>query len=226
MMETDERRVNNPKMVNAQEFGARLKALRLELGMTLQEVGDAMGVKQQSVSGWEDGSVPRPYRWERLARVLRTSVAELFYGKPSSETPNSRNAQILTVDFRGRVPLIGWAQTGNWLEEHSRFHPGDAEKWLHVTVETGQMAFALRVIGDSMEPKVPAGSVVVIDPDKALAHGAIVLAKLDDTYILRQYWLDGQTPYLRPLNDRYPILPAFDAKVVGVAHQAITDLSV
>lgn len=89
------------------------------------------------------------------------------------------------------------------------------------TVEAvGPNAFALRVVGDSMEPKIADGVIVIIDPSRQYKHGSIVLAKRtsDQEATLKQLWYDGTVPKLRPLNPRYAILDMpEDTRIIGVA---------
>ncbi|MCU1491508.1 MAG: Helix-turn-helix domain [Acidimicrobiaceae bacterium] len=68
---------------------ARLLAeRRLELGLTQQELGRQAGLTQQAVSYIERGaSIPRFTSMVRLARVLGTSVDELFGPSVDSEVP-------------------------------------------------------------------------------------------------------------------------------------------
>lgn len=46
----------------------------------------------------------------------------------------------------------------------------DAEEWVYTTALVSEMAFALRVRGDSMtnplgSPSIPEGSIVIVEPD-------------------------------------------------------------
>lgn len=71
-----------------------------------------------------------------------------------------------------------------------------------------------------MEPKVPHGSVVIFDPDKGFQHGSLVLAKRtgDQLATFKQLWYDGPTAYLKPLNDRYPLMQMpEDTRIIAVA---------
>lgn len=98
--------------------------------------------------------------------------------------------------------------------------PGDAEEWISTTAKVSRQAFALRIVGDSMAPKVPDGSIVIFDPARAYQHGSLVLAKrtTDQVATFKQLWFDGPTPYLKPLNDRFPLLDMpEDTRIIAVA---------
>lgn len=68
--------------------------------------------------------------------------------------------------------------------------------------------FALRVLGDSMEPEFKEGHIIIIDKDAVVKNESYVLAVLDDEYIFRQLIIDEhKNYYLKPLNDQYPTTP-------------------
>ena len=56
-----------------------IKAARLRIGMTQEELANRMNVTQAAVSHWEQGiSFPNSRQIVTLAEVLKTTVAELF----------------------------------------------------------------------------------------------------------------------------------------------------
>ena len=66
--------------------------------------------------------------------------------------------------------------------------------------------FALRVLGDSMEPEFPDGCIVIIEPRARAEHGAYVLAEIDGEYIFRQLAIENERYFLRSLKDGYPAI--------------------
>lgn len=192
----------------------KIKRLRKARGLTLETFAKEVGVSWQSAQQWEKdpgGTAPHRKRMNRVAEVLGVAVAELLSGNLDNE-PGPK--------IRGKVPLISWAAAGQWYDVHDPFQPGEADEWIYTTKTVSANAFALRVVGDSMEPKIPDGSIVIIDPAVAHKHGSIVLAKRtqDQQATLKQLWYDGAEPKLKPLNDRYPIMEMpSDTKIIGVA---------
>lgn len=66
-------------MDNQQSFGTWLKTRMTELGLTQQQVADAIGVRQQTVSKYLTGDeIPRTERVEHLATVLHVSVFDVL----------------------------------------------------------------------------------------------------------------------------------------------------
>ncbi len=67
--------------------------------------------------------------------------------------------------------------------------------------------FALRVIGDSMEPEFKDGAIIIIDPAGVVENGCYVIAVHGEEYIFRQLVVEEGQMFLRALNDAYPDLP-------------------
>lgn len=125
------------------------------------------------------------------------------------------------------VPLISQVQAGMWAEIQDVFHPGDAERWITpIYSKPKKHAFALTVIGDSMESPYPgarhhfpAGTVIIVDPDIASSPGDFVVAKdvsmQEATF--KQLMTDSGRWFLKPLNPSYPTIEIDDPaiRVIG-----------
>lgn len=130
-------------------------------------------------------------------------------------------------DLRGKVPLISWVQAGQWCEISDQFPPGDAESWRETTARVSQSAFALRIVGDSMEPAIPRGSVVIVDPAIEATNGRVVVVRQhgDSEATIKRLVIEGGVRYLKPDNPRYPIMEMrMDAVICGVAIKVEQDL--
>jgi SOS-response transcriptional repressor LexA len=81
-------------------------------------------------------------------------------------------------------------------------------------------AFALMVLGDSMEPEFVEGEIIIIEPEGLAGDGSYVLAQTDGEWIIRQLAKEGTCWQLRPLNPAYPATAISDlACVKGVIIQ-------
>ncbi len=63
--------------------------------------------------------------------------------------------------------------------------------------------FALRVLGDSMEPEFKDGCIVIIDSAAAVESSCYVLALVNDEYIFRQLIIENERYVLKALKDGY-----------------------
>jgi SOS-response transcriptional repressor LexA len=118
-----------------------------------------------------------------------------------------------------RVPLISNVQAGAWTEIIDNLQPGDAEAWIDITSKVGPTAFALRVIGNSMEKEFWEGEMIIVDPAREPASGDYVVAKINhDEATFKQLLRDGGSIYLRPLNSAYPVIvvpPDKSFRIIG-----------
>ena len=85
---------------------------------------------------------------------------------------------------------------------------------------SGSEAFALRVLGTSMEPEFNEGEIIIIEPGGQLRDGSYVLAQHEGDWIFRQLRKAGAAWQLHALNPAFPDLPLADlAAVRGVIIQ-------
>ena len=63
--------------------------------------------------------------------------------------------------------------------------------------------FALRVLGDSMEPEFKDGCIIIVDPAGHVESGRYVIAEVDGEFIFRQFIQANEKCYLRPVNRGY-----------------------
>ena len=63
--------------------------------------------------------------------------------------------------------------------------------------------FALRVMGDSMEPEFKDGCIIIIDSAATVESGSYVLAMVNEEYIFRQFIAEDDRYYLRALKEGY-----------------------
>ena len=98
------------------------------------------------------------------------------------------------------------------------FHPGDTSIERYPTIApVRQHTFALRVIGDSMEPKFQEGTILIVEPEMDANPGDYVIVKNgNDETTFKQLIKDGADWYLKPLNERYPIKPLGASNIIGV----------
>lgn len=87
------------------KIGERIRALRLDAGMTQEELAQRIGLKKQNISRYENSRVePNIRTAKRIAEALGVSLEEMAVGVTVSETPISSeleqfsSAAILTED--------------------------------------------------------------------------------------------------------------------------------
>ena len=213
------------------DINERIVSARTRLGISQSELARIVGVSPQTVQQWESGETsPRPSRYKGLANALHVTEQWLVFGvgglRPIEKGRQDRDNITQGPDIRGRVPLISWTTAGHWSEIVDNFQPGDAEDWIATTAKVGPRAYALRIRGDSMEPVIPDGSVVIVDPDIAPDHRKIVIVRQNnDEATCKRLVYEGGKPYLKPENPRYPVIEMTDDAVIcGVVKQIVIDV--
>jgi len=71
--------IDNKQKVQLKKLGERIKAIRIEKGLTLEEVGNRIGKDRQSIHSLEKGSFNPSYLYLiDICRGLEIEVIELF----------------------------------------------------------------------------------------------------------------------------------------------------
>jgi len=158
---------------------------------------------------------------EDSARKIETAS-----GKPHGWLDESQSNVSQTIIATRRVPLISLVAAGTWSEAMDNFQVGDAQEWIETTASVTSGAYALRVEGDSMEPKFPHGAILIVDPNEVARNGSYVIVRQNGSdATFKQLVIDGGESYLRPLNDRYPIMAMRkDAVICGVVKRVEMDV--
>ena len=94
------------------DFKDRIKARRLELGLTLDDVAKLVGVSNPTISRWESGAIvnQRRDKIELLAKALRVTPGELM-GWGNSRIESTKSPLRLTpteehiIDSYRRAPI-------------------------------------------------------------------------------------------------------------------------
>lgn len=67
--------------IDKKAVGARIRAIRENVGMTMVEFGEWLETTQSAVSNWERGeNLPNKYRIKRIATIGKISVQDLLHG--------------------------------------------------------------------------------------------------------------------------------------------------
>ncbi len=206
-------------------LGQRIKLRRKELELSQVRLGEMAGLDQTVISKLERGDVQETARIAELAEALECDALWLSQGRGSPE-PRNAAAELHEVAYRGKVPLISYVAAGSWSDAVDNFAPGSADEWIDTTVPVKRHTYALRVEGDSMEPRFPSGAVLIVEPEAEPKNGSFVIVRQNGSdATFKQLIHDGGVWYLKPVNPRYPIMQlGSDAVLCGVVKQMIMDV--
>lgn len=195
--------------------------------ITQKEIAEAAGVKPASVNDWLTGK-SKSMRDGVCFHVSQKLGCSPYWLATNRGKPYPENLDMNVIpgpDLRGTVPLISWVQAGNWQEAVDNLPVGQGER-IETTWKVRTHTYALRVKGDSMEPKFPDGCIVIVEPEEDARNGSYVIVRQKgDEATFKQLIHDGSHTWLKPLNPRYPIMPmADDAVICGVVKRMEMDI--
>lgn len=219
------------------KYWDRLKPLMDEKGIGKQGLADILDVSFQAVRKVEAGgsfgstnNIKAADYFGVSSKWLATGIGDkrenkLFASAVLSGT-QKRNAEgtydptsnvIVSTHSINLIPLLSWESIGNWGEAMDMRVAGKVET-IKTAYSGSDNAFALQVKGDSMNPTFEEGCYIDIEPFETPIHGQYVIALLKGKKaVLRQYVEDGNMKYLKPLNDRYPMVSLTDDdSIIGV----------
>lgn len=179
------------------EIGKLLKQRRLELQLTLEEVGNAVGVGKSTVKKWEDGYIANMKRDKiaSLAKVLRLSPATIM-GLDIDIGYEYNN--IIPLPNMNKIPLLGDIACGE---------PILAEENIECNIDIPEditADFALRCKGDSMiDARILDGDIVYIKQQPTVNNGEIAAVLIGDEATLKKVYLTGDTLTLLACNSAY-----------------------
>jgi SOS-response transcriptional repressor LexA len=203
------------------EIGAAIRRLRERRGMPISDLADAIGMNQGNLSRIEnDQQDCKRVVAAKIAAVLGVRISDLYL-----EAEHAGNTSV-PIGLKGTVPLISEVQAGHWREVLDDLQPGEGER-IPTTYRVRTHTYALRVRGDSMEPKFPAGCIIIVEPEEQAEPGKYVVVRqnADQDATFKQLVADGGRHYLKPLNSRYPIMElARDAVFCGVVKKMEMDV--
>lgn len=172
---------------------ARIKSAREDLKLTKRELAKRIGVHESSINKYEKGLVDIPLsKISELARVLKVTEAYLMGWEEKSEQP----PQGL------QIPVLGTVAAGIPISavEDILDYEEVPQSW-----ENQGEFFALKIKGDSMEPRMESGDVVIVkqQPDANSGDTVIVLVNGDDATCKKLQKTDNGI-MLVSTNPKYP----------------------
>ena len=180
------------------DLGEKIRLLRHQRGMTLEDVGDACGVGKSTVRKWESGQIANMRRDKiaLVAKALGVTPAYLMGWDDSPALP-TMPANIVPVK-RHTVPLLGEIAAGQPIY-------ADEEHDMCVAVDDDiRCDFALRVRGDSMiDAGIYDGDVVLVRQQDDVDDGQIAVVLIDDEATLKYLYHQPSGVQLVPANRRY-----------------------
>ena len=162
------------------DFKDRIRALRIEHNMTLQEVADKVGLQKAAIYKYEHGLIVNP------KQSLIAKLAKLFNVSPAYLMGADDKPPRMPV----KIPILGSVVAGIPLDAIE-----DIIGYEEITPEMAAQGdyFALRIKGASMEPVLTEGDVVIVKKQSCCDNGdiAIVLVNGNEATVKKVTYSDS-----------------------------------
>ncbi|MGN1090483.1 MAG: LexA family protein [Huintestinicola sp.] len=180
--------------------GNRIKNRRIELKMTLAELGNAVGVAPSTIQRYEAGSIDRP-----KIPVIKAicSVLDISYEWVTGLSDIPSNAFRADNQPGVKVPVIGRVAAG--LACHAEEYIEGYETVPVSDINSSDDYVYLRVSGDSMSPMILEGDLVLVRCQDIVDNGtyAVVIIDNEDGVVKKIFMSKGRIE-LRSENPYYP----------------------
>ena len=143
-----------------------LKRIAYQRGKTQTDISRDLGLSKATVSSWMNGTrLPRMDKVDLLCRYLRCTREDIMSDSPV------RKIEAL------RIPVYGQVKAG--LPGLAVEDIIGAEDISPDMAKCGEF-FALRIHGDSMEPKISDGDIVIVRKQPDVESGQIAIVMVDN----------------------------------------------
>ena len=195
----------------------RIRARRLELGLTVEDLAQQLGYKDKSsISKIENGKADiLQAKVELFANALHTTTAYLMGVDGPALPPGCEPLPRLK-----RLPLVGRIACGMPIlaEQNIEGDVAVPEEW--------HADFILTCRGDSMAPQIQAGDLALVHSQETLQSGEIGVVLLeDDEATIKRVVFSGRSVILQPFNNAYtPIaLRGDECRILGKVIRTIRE---
>ena len=189
-------------------IGDRIRAARENKELDQSTLADKAGVVTRTLQRWEKGEqVPDGVSITKIARATGVQPTWLLTGEgemyPLPSRPDNVYPLPMTVRKKNRLvelPLISAVPAGKVA---TMFHPDHVDDYVTVDDVRDPGAFALRVKGNSMSPRIEDGDVVIVSPQAEARNGDICVVRVEGEDTLKKVKFEGTYVHLIPLNPDY-----------------------
>ncbi len=169
---------------------------RKELNLTLEEVGNMVGVSKSTVKKWEDGFISnmRRDKISLLAAALRLNPVSLITGEYECESPDN----ILPMPKLRKLPRLGTIACGEPILAEENIEDYDS------VPENIRADFTLKCKGDSMiNARILDGDIVYIRQQPDVESGEIAAVLIGNEATLKRVYKYTNKIVLQPENPKY-----------------------
>lgn len=183
-------------------IGQKIKARRLALGLSADELGQLIGKNRATIYRYENNDIENlpTTALEPLAKALGVSPSYLMGWNNSDDVDLTKIKGIIPIKKLRRIPILGQIACGNPVlaeENYIGYFTAD-DKYL-------DSDFCLYARGDSMTgADISDGDLVFIKKQSDVDDGEIAAVLIDDEATLKRVYKIADKVQLRADNPHYP----------------------
>lgn len=183
------------------DIGKLINKRRNELHLTLEEVGNVVGVSKSTVKKWEDGYISNMKRDKiaQLAEILKLNPVSLITG----ELVEPSNIELLPKSEVRMIPVFETVSAG-----FGAYASNEIIDYMPLYIESDYEAaetLCIKVKGDSMYPKIENGDIVQVHKQDSVDNGQIAVVLIDgDEGLVKKIFVYDDYIELISINPEYP----------------------
>ena len=182
-------------------LGERLREVRRARGWTQPEVAGRAGLSENSISRYERGDrLPDLVCLMKLAKVYEVTIDWLLLAEGERVEDVRTTESVSVMEARGALASAGPGGAADvvWEDEEIPF----PRVWLREHRVSGRQSCLFRVSGDSMEPTICHGSMVLVDRGSVgLFPGRVYVLRVEDELVVKRveraergWWVVSDNP--------------------------------
>lgn len=181
--------------------GMRIQIKREELGLTVDQLAEALGKNRSTIYRYENGGIEKlpTTVLEPLAKALQTTPSYLM-GWDDDNTIDYSKYDIKPVQ-RKKIPMLGKIACGKPI-----YADEDYETYIEASSDINA-DFCLTAKGDSMiNARIFDGDIIFIRNQPDVENGEIAAVIINDEATLKRVYKYNNRIELRPENPTFPVL--------------------
>lgn len=172
-------------------FGEQIKSLRLNRQWTQDYVCKKLNISSGALSRYEKGM------YEPKSLSLVKDFADL-YGVSVDFLLDNENVE--SIDSGTTIPILGCVKAGyDYLAEENHIGRIQVDK-----INDVNNCFALKVVGDSMEPVLYENDIVIVHKQENIESSEIAIVMINDEVTIKKVITNKDSIELIAFNPYYP----------------------
>lgn len=210
-------------------MGDRIKRLRIEMGLTQEELGKRVGLKRAAINKYEKGNVENMKRSivEKMSSLFSVSPSYLMALDESNSEKNTifqlynklektrqervyryaeqqlneqENEKVIQANFNGNdIDIAGKVAAGLGTQNFDKTQPLFTIRMNKEDIPN-DYDLALQITGDSMEPTFEDGEIIFVKEQNEFQNGMIAAVEINEEAFIKKIYKEENRIRLVSLN--------------------------